>query len=146
LTAATIGRPVKSGASIEHEDHDVGQRDRAQGSLGNAFAQRLASAQLEPAAIYDEKIALEMLGLANVEVARGSGDRTYDRTAAARDAVKQRRFARVGAADQHHHRRTLRQRSQGASAYAVGIVRGRLHLRAPTRRSCADCASNPCRP
>ncbi len=132
---------AKAGPPVEHEDHDVGQRDRAQRPLGDALAKALASAQFEPAAIDDEKIAPAMLGLTDVEVTRGAGDRAYDRATAARDAVEQRRFAGIGASDQHYDRRALGQRGQRAGA--AGVVRGGLHLRAPTPRSCAGCGSSP---
>ena len=79
----------EAGPPIEHEDHDVGQRDGVQGALSDALTEALASAQFEASAIDHEEVASAMLGLADVEVARGAGDGAHDCAAAAGDTVEE---------------------------------------------------------
>ena len=90
-------------ARVDDEDHRVRLGDRLLGLARHLDGKALAGARLEAAGIDGDEAPLAGAALAVMAIARHAGKVVHDRLAAARQAVKEGRFADVRPPDHGEH-------------------------------------------
>ena len=107
-----IGRvdPRLGGLRVDHDDRDIGARDRRPGPLDAERLDRILGRAQARRVDHGERYPVN-LDLAAHGVARRARDRRHDRDVLTRQLVEKARLADVGAPDQHGHEPFAQQRA-----------------------------------
>ena len=87
--------------AVEHEDDEIGRRDRAMSLLQHELVQRILARAEHAAGVDDRDVRALPLGVRGDDVARGPGDRRDDGPAGAGQPIEERGLADIGPSDEH---------------------------------------------